>query len=114
VSTAEPATDFDAWIAEELARKGAFTALAVLVEIGELTVTPLATTYFTVAGNETGWSKVTAMFAAASRRSRTGTSTSQRATPTTTARARALNRITFFGFMAESSLPSAPAWASRW
>jgi hypothetical protein len=29
-------TDFDHWIADEFARTGAFTALAVLVEIGEI------------------------------------------------------------------------------
>jgi hypothetical protein len=67
VSTSEHATDFDAWIAEEFARKGAFTALAVLVEIGELTVTPLASTYFNVIGHETDWSEITVMFAGAGR-----------------------------------------------
>jgi len=67
VSTSDPATEFDAWIAEEFARKGAFTALAVLVEIGETTVTPLASTYFNVIGDETGWGEITVMFAGAGR-----------------------------------------------
>ena len=60
-------TDFDQWIAEEFARTGAFTALAVLVEITETKVTPLATTYFNVIGAETGWGEITAMFAGAGR-----------------------------------------------
>ena len=67
MSTSDPSTDFDAWIAEEFARKGAFTALAVLVTIGELTVTPLASTYFNVIGTETDWSEITVMFAGAGR-----------------------------------------------
>ena len=67
MSTSDHDTDFDAWIAEEFARKGAFTALAVLVEIGELTVTPLASTYFNVIGDETDWGEITVMFAGAGR-----------------------------------------------
>ena len=67
MSTSDPATEFDSWIAEEFARKGAFTALAVLVEIGETTVTPLASTYFNVIGDETGWGEITVMFAGAGR-----------------------------------------------
>jgi hypothetical protein len=34
-------TDFDVWLAEEFARTGAFTALAILVEITETQATPL-------------------------------------------------------------------------
>ena len=67
MSTSDPATDFDQWIAEEFARAGAFTALAVLVEISEMTVTPLASTYFNVIGDETDWSEITVMFAGAGR-----------------------------------------------
>jgi hypothetical protein len=69
VSISDPAgkTDFDLWIAEEFARSGAFTALAVLVEIGETQVTPLASTYFNVIGDETDWSDITVMFAGAGR-----------------------------------------------
>ena len=69
MSISEPAgkTDFDLWIAEEFARSGAFTALAVLVEIGETQVTPLASTYFNVIGDETDWSDITVMFAGAGR-----------------------------------------------
>jgi hypothetical protein len=67
VSTSEPATDFDQWITEEFARTGAFTALAVLVEISETQVTPLASTYFNVIGDETDWGEITVMFAGAGR-----------------------------------------------
>ena len=67
MSTSDHTTDFDAWIAEEFARKGAFTALAVLVNIGELTVTPLASTYFNVIGDETDWGEITVMFAGVGR-----------------------------------------------
>jgi hypothetical protein len=67
VSISDHATDFDRWITEELARHGAFTALAVLVAIGETTVTPLASTYFNVIGDETDWGEITVMFAGAGR-----------------------------------------------
>jgi hypothetical protein len=67
VSTSEPATDFDAWIVEQFERTGAFTALAVLVEITEMKVTPLASTYFNVIGDETDWNEITVMFAGAGR-----------------------------------------------
>ncbi|HMK81897.1 MAG TPA: hypothetical protein VK438_19750 [Xanthobacteraceae bacterium] len=67
MSTSDRATDFDRWIVEEFARTGAFTALAVLVAIGETTVTPLASTYFNVIGDETGWGEITVMFAGAGR-----------------------------------------------
>jgi hypothetical protein len=58
-------TDFDAWLAEEVARLGVFTALAVLVEISETKVTPLCSTYFNVIGAETDWSEIVVLFAGA-------------------------------------------------
>jgi hypothetical protein len=58
-------TDFDRWIADEFAREGAFTALAILVEISETKVTPLCSTYFNVIGNETDWGEMTLLFAGA-------------------------------------------------
>jgi hypothetical protein len=68
VSTSEePQTDFDAWLAEEFARTGEFTALAVLVEITETQVLPLCSTYFNVIGNETDWGEITILFAGAGR-----------------------------------------------
>lgn len=57
------ATDFDRWIAAEFARTGAFTALAVLVEIGASTVRPLCSTYFNVIGDEVDWGEITVLFA---------------------------------------------------
>jgi hypothetical protein len=53
----EPLT-FDAWVADELARTGGFTALVVLVGIGELTVTPLRSTWFHVVGGDFDWAGV--------------------------------------------------------
>ena len=65
--TSNPTTDFDRWLSGEFSGTGAFTALAVLVEITELKVTPLASTYFNVIGDETGWGDITVMFAGAGR-----------------------------------------------
>jgi hypothetical protein len=56
-------TDFDRWIVEEFAATGAFTALVVLVEIGERQVTPLCSTYFNVIGDEVDWGEITVLFA---------------------------------------------------
>lgn len=58
-------TDFDRWLGEEFATSGEFTALAVLVEIGEAKVTPLRSTFFNVIGDEVTWSEITALFASA-------------------------------------------------
>jgi hypothetical protein len=60
-------TDFDLWLAEEFARTGAFTVLAVLVEISENKVAPLCSTYFNVIGDETDWGEITVLFAGAGR-----------------------------------------------
>lgn len=46
---------FDGWIRHEFRRSGGFTALVILVGIGELSVTPLRSTYFHVIGDEFGW-----------------------------------------------------------
>jgi hypothetical protein len=56
-------TDFDRWIAEEFARSGQFTALVILVAIGDTMVTPLCSTYFSVIGTEIDWSEITVLFA---------------------------------------------------
>ena len=63
MSTSE--TDFDRWITTEFAERGAFTAFAVLVQIGEISVTPLCSTYFNVIGNEVDWGEITVLFAGA-------------------------------------------------
>lgn len=60
-------TDFDRWLAGEFASSGAFTALAVLVEIGETNVVPLCSTYFNVIGDEIDWAEITVLFAGAGR-----------------------------------------------
>jgi len=58
-------TDFDRWLAEEFAKTGAFTVLAVLVEISETKVRPLCSTYFNVIGDEITWGEITVLFAGA-------------------------------------------------
>lgn len=66
MSTSEPSDlDFDAWIADEFGRRGAFTACVVLLEIGDRSVTPLASTYLNVIGTETGWPEIVALFSGA-------------------------------------------------
>ena len=68
MSTSEPKkhpTDFDRWLAAEFAETGAFTALAVLVQITENKVVPLCSTYFNVIGDETDWAEITVLFAGA-------------------------------------------------
>ena len=67
ISEPQPKTDFDRWLAAEFARTGAFTALAVLVEISDTKVTPLCSTYFNVIGDEFDWGGITVMFAGAGR-----------------------------------------------
>jgi hypothetical protein len=61
------ASDFERWLAQEFAECGAFTALAVLVEIRETQVTPLCSTYFNVIGDDVEWSEIVVMFAGAGR-----------------------------------------------
>ncbi len=62
--TAPCTTDFDDWLVETFARVGSFTMLVVLVEIGETTVTPLASSYLHVIGDETRWDDMMQEFAA--------------------------------------------------
>ena len=49
---------FDAWVAEEFAANGPLTVLVVVIAIGELTVTPLRSTWFHVIGDELDWPAV--------------------------------------------------------
>ena len=56
-------TDFSRWIVKEFADSGDFTAMAVLVDINEVQVTPLCSTYFNVIGDEVEWSDIVVMFA---------------------------------------------------
>jgi hypothetical protein len=62
VSTPEAGSDFKAWIDAELAEGGPFTALVVLVKIGERSVTPVVSTYVTVS-TESDWPEVVTLFA---------------------------------------------------
>jgi hypothetical protein len=57
--------DFDAWIVEEFAARGAFTALVILVAIGERSVTPVSSTYLNVIGADIDWLEIAALFAGA-------------------------------------------------
>jgi hypothetical protein len=66
LSTSETsASDFDAWIVDEFAATGPFTALVILVEIGERTVTPVTSTYFNVIGDDIDWQEISSLFAGA-------------------------------------------------
>lgn len=60
-----PADDFSDWLAQTYAREGDFTALVVLVAIGETRVTPLASTFLTFVGDEIGWTQISSLFAGA-------------------------------------------------
>ena len=65
-SEADGATpDFDAWIVDEFATRGAFTALVVLVEIGERSVTPVSSTFLNMIGADINWLEIVALFAGA-------------------------------------------------
>ena len=57
--------EFNDWIVSEFDERGAFTALVVLVEIGERSITPLASTYLNVIGTEVDWLEIQALFAGA-------------------------------------------------
>jgi hypothetical protein len=58
-------TDFEAWLVAEFAARGSFTALVILVEIGEVSVTPLSSTYMSVIGSEIDWPEILALFSGA-------------------------------------------------
>lgn len=57
-------TDFDDWLVETFSRVGSFTMLIVLVEIGETTVSLLASSYLHMIGDETRWADMVQMLAA--------------------------------------------------
>lgn len=56
-------TEFEAWLAAEYEAEGSFTALIVLVQIAEPSVTLLCSTYVNVIGPEVEWSDLVVMFA---------------------------------------------------
>jgi hypothetical protein len=57
-------TDFDDWLVETFARVGSFTMLIVLVEIGETSVSLLASSYLHIIGDETRWAEMVDLLAA--------------------------------------------------
>ena len=66
MSTSDPnagPNEFEAWLASEFEETGSFTALIVLVNIGEVAVTPLCSTHVNVIGPEVEWSELVLMFA---------------------------------------------------
>ncbi|MEP9349091.1 hypothetical protein [Xanthobacter sp. KR7-225] len=65
VDPAPPADDFSQWLAEAYAQEGDFTALVVLVAIGETRVSPLASTFLTFVGDAVGWAEIAGLFAGA-------------------------------------------------
>ncbi|WP_291604039.1 hypothetical protein [Bradyrhizobium sp.] len=60
---ASDSTDFPGWLVQEFSAAGEFTALVVLVDITDATITPLCSTYFNVVGAEVDWSDMVVMFA---------------------------------------------------
>ena len=64
-SDAERHSRFDSWIRQEFRRTGGFTALVILVTIGEFSVTPLRSSYFHVIGDEVSWAEIAALLAGA-------------------------------------------------
>lgn len=58
------ATDFDDWLVETFARVGSFTMLIVLVEIGDTSISLLASSYLHVVGDETRWTDMVDLLAA--------------------------------------------------
>jgi hypothetical protein len=57
-------TDFDDWLVGTFARVGSFTMLIVLVEIGETTISLLASSYLHIIGDETRWPDMVDLLAA--------------------------------------------------
>jgi len=55
-------TDFDDWLMRTYARVGAFTVIVILVDIGEISVTPLRSTHLHVVGDEIRWPEMARLF----------------------------------------------------
>lgn len=56
---------FDDWIGREFRKTGGFTALVILLSIGELSITPLRSTHFHVIGDNLDWTQMAALFSGA-------------------------------------------------
>jgi hypothetical protein len=61
--TAPCDTDFDDWLVQTFAQVGSFTMLIILVDIGETTVSLLASSYLHVIGDETRWADMATLLA---------------------------------------------------
>jgi hypothetical protein len=57
-------TDFDDWLVGTFARIGSFTMLIVLVEIGETSISLVASSYLHIIGDETRWADMVNLLAA--------------------------------------------------
>lgn len=53
--------DFEPWLKSHIGETGGFTALIVLVTIGAETVTPVASTYVHIIGDDLPWSEFSAL-----------------------------------------------------
>ena len=62
---ADGPTEFDEWLRERVGEGGPFTALIVLVAIGETTVELLRSTHLHVIGDEIAWAELSRMFESA-------------------------------------------------
>ena len=62
-SAGAAATDFDAWLDATFAQEGPFTALVILVQIGEASVDPIASTFMNFIGDEIRWPQIVSVFA---------------------------------------------------
>jgi hypothetical protein len=58
-------TDFDNWLVKVFAEVGWFTLLIIVVDIGEGTVSPLASSYAHIIGDETRWADIVNVMAVA-------------------------------------------------
>ena len=58
-------TTFDEWVIDEFSRCDGFTALVILVEIGDISVTPLRSTFFHIVGDEIDWARTSQLLAGA-------------------------------------------------
>lgn len=54
-------SDFETWLKSAFSRHDAFTALIILVRIADLKVTPLASTFLNVMGDEVNWPQMAAL-----------------------------------------------------
>jgi hypothetical protein len=60
--------EFETWLRGEFAEEGSFTALIVLVEIGETKVTPVASTFLNVIGPDVTWAELVGLFGGSGQR----------------------------------------------